>query len=290
MLEMQRRVQAYWNAKPCDWDLSAAHALTPTFFLEVQAERYRLQPHIPALIARYDWAGKRVLEVGTGVGTDARQLIQRGAIYTGINADAGSTLASATALQTFRLPGRVLQMDATDMDFRDASFDFVYTFGVLHHIPDAEGTMREIMRVLRPGGEVLAMLYNRSSINYAVEIQVLRKLGVRLLGLPGAVELLAALGLPRRKLERHRELARARMSEDEWLSRNTDGPDNPYSKVYDAAEAAALFAGFDIKWQEILFFNHEHWGVLGRALPQPLLQALGRSWGWHRVVYARKPA
>ena len=292
MLEMQRRVQAFWNAKPCDWELSAARALTPAFFLEVQAERYRLQPHIPALIAQYQWAGKRVLEIGTGVGTDARQLIQRGANYTGINTDAGSTLATATALQTFGLPGRVLQMDATRMDFRDASFDFVYTFGVLHHIPDAASTMREIMRVLRPGGEVLAMLYNRTSINYALEIRVLRKLGVRLLGLPGAVELLAALRLPRGKLERHRELARRalRMSEEEWLSRNTDGPDNPYSTVYDAAEAAALFAGFEIKRQEILFFNHEHWGVLGRALPQPLVHALGRRWGWHRVVYARKPA
>ena len=292
MLEMQRRVQAYWNAKPCDWELSAAHALTPTFFLEVQAERYRQQPHIPALIARHDWAGKRVLEIGTGVGTDARQLIQRGAIYTGINTDAGSTLASATALQTFGLPGRVLQMDATSMDFRDASFDLVYTFGVLHHIPDAVGAMREIMRVLRPGGEVLAMLYNRTSINYALEIRVLRKLGARVLGLPGAVELLARLGLPRGKLERHRELARraVRMSDEEWLSRNTDGPDNPYSRVYGAGEAAALFAGFDIERQEVFFFNHEHWGMLGRALPQRLVRALGRRWGWHRVVHARKPA
>jgi len=290
MLEMQRRVRAYWNAKPCDSELSAARALTSTFFLEVQAERYRLQPHIPALIAQYDWSGKRVLEVGTGVGTDARQLVQRGAVYTGINADAGSTLATSTALQTFGLPGRVLQMDATRMDFPRASFDFVYTFGVLHHIPDAEGAMGEIMRVLRPGGQVLAMLYNRTSINYAVEIKVLRKLGARLLGLPGAVELLAALGLPRGKLERHRQLARMRMSEEEWLSRNTDGPDNPYSTVYDAAEAAALFDGLEIKRQEVCFFNYEHWGVLGRALPRALVQALGRRWGWHRLVHARKPA
>jgi SAM-dependent methyltransferase len=291
MLEMRKRVQEYWNTKPCDSEFSAARALTPEFFLEVQTERYRLQSHIPALIAQYDWAGKRVLEIGTGVGTDARQLIQRGALYTGINTDAGSTLAAATGLQTFGLPGRVLQADATRMDFRDASFDLVYAFGVLHHIPDVQAAMREIMRVLRPGGEVLTMLYNRTSINYAVEIRLLRKLGALLLRLPGAVALLAGLGLPRGKLERHRELARRaeRMSEEEWLSRNTDGPDNPYSRVYDAAEAAALFAGFDIKRQEVFFLNHEHWGVLGRALPRRLVEALGRRWGWHRVVYARKP-
>jgi SAM-dependent methyltransferase len=290
--EMQQRVQAYWNAKPCDSEFSAAHALTPEFFVEVETERYRLQSHVLALMAQYRWAGKRVLEIGTGVGTDARQLIRRGALYTGINTDAGSTLATASALQSFGLRGCVLQADATRMDFRDASFDFVYTFGVLHHIPDVQAAMREIRRVLRPGGEVLAMLYNRTSINYAVEIRLLRKLGARLLRVPGAVQLLARLGLPRGKLERHRELARLaeRMSEEEWLSRNTDGPDNPYSRVYDAAEAAALFGGFEIKRQEVFFFNHEHWGAPGRTLPRRLVQALGRRWGWHRVVHARKPA
>src|SRR5690242_12216827 len=290
MMEMYKRVQAYWNAKPCDSEFSAARALTPQFFLEVQAERYRLQSHIPALLARYDWAAKRVLEIGTGVGTDARELIRRGALYTGINTDAGSTLATAAGLQTFGMPGRVLQVDATQMDFPDASFDFVYTFGVLHHIPDAHAAMRAIMRVLRPGGEVLAMLYNRTSINYAVEIRVLRKLGALLLGLPGVVELLARLGLPRAKLERHRELARrvVRMSDEEWLSRNTDGPDNPYSRVYGAAEAEDLLAAFDVKTNEVFFFDYRHWGILGSILPRFVRNVLGGRWGWHRVVCAEK--
>jgi len=80
---------------------------------------------------------------------------------------------------------------------------------VLHHIPDVASAMRMIMRVLKPGGELLAMLYNRDSINYVVEIKVLRKLGVQLLRIPRAVDVLAKLGLPRAKLGRHRELARA---------------------------------------------------------------------------------
>ena len=80
------------------------------------------------------------------------------------------------------------------------------------------------------------------------------------------------------------------MSEDEWLSRNTDGPDNPYSRVYDEAQAAALFAGFQIKRQQVFFFNHEHWGPLGRALPRNAVALLGRRWGWHRIVHACKPA
>ena len=289
---VHKQVEAYWNAKPCDSEFSAIKGLTPEFFAAVERERYRLQSHIPRLLDQFSWAGKRVLEIGTGVGTDARALIRRGALYTGINIDAGSTATTSAALDTFGLPGQVLQADATRMLFPDASFDFVYTFGVLHHIPDVQAAMDEIRRVLKPGAEVLAMVYNRTSINYAVEIKLLRKLGVQLLRAPGCVDVLARLGLPRDKLERHRALAQSasRKNDAEWLSRNTDGPDNPYSQVYDEKEAAALFGDFELIGQQVCYFNHEHWGPLGRALPRAAVAALARRWGWHRIVHARKPA
>src|SRR5438309_1050770 len=205
---VQKQVEAYWNAKPCDSEFTAIQGLTPEFFSAVEAERYRLQWHIPRLLDQFSWVGKRVLEIGTGVGTDARALIRRGASYTGINIDAGSTATTSAT--------------------------------------------REIRRVLKPGGEVLAMVYNRRSINYAVEIRLLRKLAMQLLRFPGCVDLLARVGFPRDKLERHRALAQSasRMSDEEWLARNTDGPDNPYSNVYDEEETAVLFAGFDVIGQQ----------------------------------------
>ncbi|MBV9359789.1 MAG: class I SAM-dependent methyltransferase [Betaproteobacteria bacterium] len=253
--------------------------------------RYGLQKHIPRILNGYRWAGKRVLEIGTGVGTDARFIIERGGIYTGVNVDAGSTAATAEALRLHNLPGRVVQCDATDLQFDDESFDVVYSFGVLHHIPEVEKVMSEIRRVLIPGGDIIAMLYNRDSINYAIEIKLLRRLGVQVLRIPGTVELFARAGFPADKLARHRELAgRAyKMSDEEWLSRNTDGPDNPFSRVYDAKEAAKLFSGFEVWKQDVYFFNHEHWGPLGRATPRSLIDALGKHWGWHRLVYASTP-
>lgn len=284
----QERVSAYWNGRPCDSDLSDRDRLSRDYFLEIERERYALQPHILDLIASIDWRGKRVLEIGSGVGSDARRIIGMGADYTGINVDRGSTEATSQALRVFSVPGRALQCDATSLDFPDEAFDVVYSFGVLHHIPEVGKTVSEIRRVLKPGGEVLVMLYNRASINYAVEIMFLRKLGVRILSAPGAVALLSRLGLPREKLERHRELCSRRMSDEEWLSRNTDGPDNPYSRVYDAAEAAELLAGFRIRANEVHFFDHRHWGALGRLLPRGVRRALGRRWGWHRIVHARK--
>jgi len=288
--QLQKRVASYWNAKPCDSEFSARRERSREYFLEVERERYRLQSHIPGILDSIDWRGKRVLEIGTGVGTDARRIIGHGGLYTGINVDNGSTLATAMALTMFGLPGSTRQMDATAMEFPAASFDIVYTFGVLHHIPSVDSAVANIWRVLKPGGELVAMVYNRTSINYAVEIKVVRKLAARALGVPGVVRLAGLLGFPQPKLERHRELARqARgMSEQEWLNRNTDGPDNPYSTVYDADQAARLFSRFAMRRQEVHYFNHEHWGPLGRVLPASVVAALGRRWGWHRVVYAVK--
>ena len=284
----QEQVRQYWNNKPCDSELSSQSRLSRDFFLDIERQRYALQPHILDHLSRIDLNGKEVLEIGTGVGTDARQMIGKGARYTGINIDEGSTAATATALRVFSLPGTVRVGDATALDFADDTFDVVYSFGVLHHIPDAAKAIAEIDRVLKPGGALLVMLYNRTSINYVVEIMGLRKLGLRLLTLPGAVALLHRAGFPREKLERHKALHKQmkQMTDEEWLSRNTDGPDNPYSRVYDADEAAQLLKAFRIETNEVYFFDHRHWGALGGVVPRKLRSVLGRHWGWHRIVYA----
>jgi len=290
-LSAQERVRKYWDGRPCDSDLSDRNRLSREYFLDIERQRYELQPHILEILSKFDWRGKRVLEIGSGVGTDARTIIEKGAgDYTGINIDRASTEATARALQVFALPGVALQGDATALDFPDGTFDVVYSFGVLHHIPEAEKAVAEIHRVLKPGGIVLAMLYNRASINYVVEILFLRKAALRILSVPGAIALLERMGFQRRNIERHRQLARqrAKMTDDEWLSRNTDGADNPYSRVYGAPEAQALLSAFRITGNEVHFFDYRHWGALGRMLPKRVRRALARRWGWHRIVHAEK--
>jgi SAM-dependent methyltransferase len=288
---MQDEVRSFWNAEPCDSENSNLSPEDRDYYEEIQADRYLYQAHILDVLDWVDWGGRRILEIGTGVGTDARQLISRGAVYTGINVDQGSVNATARALRVFGLPGEVRRCSATDLQqFQDHGFDVVYSFGVLHHIPDVDFAVKEIHRVLKPGGSLLIMLYNRDSINYKIEIRLLRKLALRMLALPGAVYLFSLLGLPREKLEKHAELYRkfGGLSDDEWLSRNTDGPENPYSLVYDASEVYALLKGFDVKRMEVDFFDFRHWGYVGRILPRILVRWLGRRWGWHRIVLAIK--
>lgn len=288
----QEQVKNFWNSKPCDSEVSAKDPHTKDYFQEIENERYRYQPHILHLLSKIDWRNKRVLEIGTGVGTDARKIVELGGVYTGINVDKGSVAMTAKALQIFTRPGEVRQCSAINMEFNDASFDVVYSFGVLHHIPEIKKAVSEIFRVLKPNGELVIMVYNKSSINYYIEILFLRRLFLRLLVLPGAIKMLSLLGFPREKLKRHVEIYRTskKMSSQEWLSRNTDGPDNPYSCVYGAKDVQDAFKNFKIVSNEVYYFEYRHWGVLGRLLPAFLVSFLGSRWGWHRVVRARKPA
>lgn len=287
--QKQEAVQEFWDEKPCDSDVSAQTQGEKTYYEEIAADRYLHQGHINHIMGWVSWNGKKVLEVGTGVGTDARNMIGRGSIYQGINVDQGSVNVTANALEVYGLPGNVMQCSATDLAFPDNSFDIVYSFGVLHHIPDVERAVSEITRVLKSGGELLIMVYNRSSINYRVEILVLRKLFLRLLRFPGLIRLFGLLGFPEAKLRRHADIfASGKLSSEEWLSRNTDGPDNPYSLVYGKQEIERLLSGYQIRKNEVFFFDARHWGVLGKLLPAFMVNYLGKRWGWHRIVYAIK--
>jgi ubiquinone/menaquinone biosynthesis C-methylase UbiE len=287
----QEEVRKFWNKTPCGSDTSALSSNTQEYYYEIETKRYQYQYHIPSILGWVDWNEKQVLEVGSGVGTDARQIINKGGVYTGINIDAGSVASTSKALEAFGLQGNISQVNAVDMSFDDNTFDIVYSFGVLHHIPEVDDAIREISRVLKPGGELLIMLYNRNSINYKLEIRLLRKLALRILSLPGIITLFGWLGFPKEKLQKHAEIYRTygKLNDQEWLSRNTDGPDNPYSEVYDEHEASDLLHGrFTILKNEVYYFESRHWGIFGSLLPRSLVDYLGRRWGWHRIIYARK--
>ncbi|MHB8473040.1 MAG: class I SAM-dependent methyltransferase [Gammaproteobacteria bacterium] len=289
--QKQAAVQQFWNGKPCDSENSQLSPTDKGFFEQIEADRYKHQSHILTVLDKIDWQGRKVLEIGTGVGTDARQLISRGAEYFGINVDEGSCQMTRQALDVFGLPGTLQAMSATATQFPDSTFDVVYSFGVLHHIPDVNKAILDIHRILKPGGKLLFMVYNRSSINYQIEIRYLRRWALKLLLLPGVINFFVLFGFPKDKLIRHVELFRdlGKMSDAEWLSRNTDGPDSPYSLVYGEEEAEALLSGrFHILSNEVLYFEPRHWGPVGRLLPKSLVRFLGKRWGWHRVVLAER--
>jgi SAM-dependent methyltransferase len=164
-------VRAFWDAHPCGaWRVKEPFG-TPQFYEAYRAYRYRKQWHIDLLVPFADFKGKRLLEIGCGVGADGVRAAQAGADYTGVDLTQAAVDATRMHFAAAGVQGRFLIQNAENMsDFADASFDVVFSHGVLHHTPNPQAALSEVARVLKPGGQIVLMLYHRHSFNYFVRI------------------------------------------------------------------------------------------------------------------------
>ena len=283
-------VKEFWNENPCQSDLSTAQDRR-RYFEEISRNRFgKREWHVPTVAAFHNYRGKDVLEIGCSIATDGLEFAKNGANYTGIDLTPNAIEMARERFQLFDVAGRFEVANAEErIPFPDETFDHAYSFGVIHHSPVPERIVGEIHRVLRKGGTCTVMLYNRSSINYYIEIMFLRKLFRHLLRPKWMPSLLAKVtGFDQWKLEGHRETLTKNLTHEQWVSMNTDGPYCPLAKVYNDGEAAELFKDFAEVRQEVWEFNVDHWPGLSKILPKSVERWIGRQWGWHRMIYARK--
>src|SRR6185369_6893535 len=286
------RVRAFWQENPCGTKFADAPPGSRKFYELVEEHRYTKEWHIPIAAGFSQSKNLNVLEVGCGLGTDGAQFAKAGAIYTGIDLTDAAVDLAKRRFELFQLPGTFCVADAERLEFPDNTFDIVYSHGVLHHTPDTAAAVREIHRVLRPGGKAVVMLYHRDSYNYRVNISMLRRAGAQLLRLRSGIKLVHLLtGEPETSLQDHARQLQTKSSylnTDEFLSRNTDGAGNPLARVYSREEARELFKDFaDVRLQPY-FFNKRWLPILGPLLPRPLEAKLASRWGWHLWIYATK--
>src|SRR6266850_3995313 len=178
--ELKERVRAFWQAHPCGTKFSDAEMGTREFFELIEAHRYAKEWHIPEAADFGGARGLKVLEIGCGLGTDGAQFAAAGADYTGVDLTDAAVELARKRFELFDLSGKFQTADAENLDFANKSFDLVYSHGVLHHTPDTAKAIREVHRVLRPGGRAIVMLYHRDSYNYRINISLLRRAGSRL--------------------------------------------------------------------------------------------------------------
>jgi SAM-dependent methyltransferase len=246
------------------------------FFSDYDQFRYSLERHLPAALDALKVAGKRVLEIGLGQGAESESLIRRGAQWTGIDLTAESVERVRTRLTLRDLPYDDLRQGTVlDLPFADNSFDLVFSHGVLHHVPEIRQAEKEIKRVLRPGGELVVMMYARWSLNYLVSIALVRRaalLGAYPLAKLGLVK--ADGGMLGGHLSNARKMGLLRyLRLDEFTHYNTDGPANPYALVYDRRRLARDFPSFRVT-RTYKHFMH--------APPLPVHGLPGQSLlGWH---------
>jgi ubiquinone/menaquinone biosynthesis C-methylase UbiE len=114
------------------------------------------------IVERYA-RGKQALEVGCGTGLILDRVAGFASSACGIDLS-GGMLARAAARGL-----SVAQASATELPIKSESVDVAYSFKVLAHIPDITTTMREMSRVVRPGGYVIAEFYNARSLRRLVK-------------------------------------------------------------------------------------------------------------------------
>ena len=160
---LKSRIRTFWDRRPCGSVHADAPEGTPQYFAQVEARRAELEPFIDRFAAFTECRDRAVLEIGVGLGTDFIRYARAGANVTGIDLTPRAVALTRQRLANEGLKGDVRIADAESLPFDDASFDRVYSWGVLHHTPDTRGAVQEAIRVLRPGGRLCVMLYGRRS-------------------------------------------------------------------------------------------------------------------------------
>lgn len=161
---LKNSVRDFWNEKSCG-EVYAIGDDPRARLAEQAAERYRLEPHIFEFARFATGAGKDVLEIGVGMGADHLEWAKPGPrSLTGIDLTPRAIAFTTERLKDWRCESDLRVGDAENLPFPDAQFDIVYSYGVLHHSPDTAQAIREVRRVLRPGGIAKIMIYHSPSI------------------------------------------------------------------------------------------------------------------------------
>ncbi|MEZ5316635.1 MAG: class I SAM-dependent methyltransferase [Vicinamibacterales bacterium] len=266
------RVRDYWNARPCNLRHSPAPVGTREYFDQVEARKYFVEPHIPAFADFERWRGRRVLEIGCGLGTDTINFARAGADVTAVDVSAASLDLVRRRAALFGVADRIrcLEADAETLSSRlpPQSFDLVYAFGVVHHSPDPSRIIQQIRRHYVDAGSTLKlMVYHRRSW---------KVMGI-LLG-----------------------TAKGRFWElDQWIARHSEAQTGcPVTYTYTRASVKDLlgtgFAPVAVHVDHIFpyrvadYVRYRYvkpWYF--RYLPRPAFRALERRLGWHLCVTAR---
>jgi len=262
--ESKTEVRNFWNAEPC-----GSRYLGATQDFESHARmRYDLEPHIREFAGFEHAAGKRVLEIGVGMGADYLEWLKAGAVATGVDLSSASLERARQRCKEAGYIPDLREADAEHLPFPDDTFDIVYSYGVMHHSPDPSQCIREARRVLKPGGTLRIMIYHHPSLT-----------GLML-------------------------WARFGWLHGKSLRRSVyDHLESPGTHSYTKDEARGLMDGFEhIEFRQefspgdLLLnkpsarFQGSFYRLVWRVYPRSLVRALGHRMGLFLLISARKPA
>ena len=162
---LKKQVQEHWEEETCGTRYGHGED-REAYFDEIYRSRYERTGYLREFAGFGEGRGKRVLEIGVGAGSDFRSWVENGARVTGIDLTEAAVALTAEHLKVKGLhaaPHELRRADAEHLPFADGTFDIVYSYGVFHHTPNPAAALNEAHRVLKPGGEMRAMIYHAPS-------------------------------------------------------------------------------------------------------------------------------
>jgi 2-polyprenyl-3-methyl-5-hydroxy-6-metoxy-1,4-benzoquinol methylase len=250
-------VQQYWDARPCNIRHSDKPVGSREYFDEVEKRKYFVEPHIPGFAEFARWSGKRVLEVGCGIGTDTISFARAGAHVTAVDLSGKSLALAASRARSYGLDGRIrfFQADAEDLSAAvpREEYDLVYSFGVIHHTPHPSKAIESIRQHMSAHSEIRLMIYAANSWKAAMI--------------------------------------------DAGFDQPEAQTGCPVAHTYTEGDARELLAGFEIlaMHQDHIFpyviekyvryeYELQPWF---KCMPVEMFRALERRFGWHMLIRAR---
>lgn len=299
-----KEVEEFWGTQACGSHFIRDFSDERDFFEKYRRFRYQTEWHIPALVPFSEAKGKKVLEIGCGNGADGAMFARNGAVYTGADLTETAVKAASRHFEIEGLDGAFQIEDAERLSFADESFDMVYSFGVLHHTPEPRRAIKEVYRVLKPGGRAIVMLYHKRSFNYYVRIlgYMRLRLLLKILGRAGRWE------SDREKVKREAlKAVRGNTDPSIWTihyesfllegwsylaAKNfahhaTDGPECPFAYVFGKSDALKLFSDFSKVEMKVAHFPLRKYGA-GKWIPFRVEKLLASTVGWNLMIFAQK--
>lgn len=159
------KVQSFWDRRPCNICHSPKPVGTREYFDEVEARKYFVEPHIPRFAEFPRWRGKKVLEIGCGIGTDTINFARHGAQVTAVELSERSLEIARRRAEVYGLQDRIRFIWGNAEELTRyvpvEPYDLIYSFGVIHHTPNPERVIEQMRPYCHPETVIKLMVYHR---------------------------------------------------------------------------------------------------------------------------------